>query len=312
MDLYFFGTGAGLPSKQRNVTAMALRLHQERNAVWLFDCGEGTQHQMLSSPIRPSKIEKIFITHLHGDHLYGLPGLLGSRAFAHTEAPLTVYGPPGIKHYVETVLSTSETHLPYALDIVEIAPGPVFSDNRFDVSCLPLAHRIASYGYRIVEQPQAGALKVDALVQMGIPKGPTYRALKDGKDVVLPDGRTLQSDDFVMSSTPGRVIAILGDTMPTDNAITLAASADVLVHEATYGTDETARAAKHHHSTTVQAATIAKKAGVRALVLTHLSARYDEAATARLRAEAAAVFANVYIAHDHWTIDIPRPNPLTP
>lgn len=308
MELYFLGTGAGLPSKQRNVTSIALRLPETKGNVWLFDCGEGTQHQMLSSPIRPSKVDKIFITHLHGDHLYGLPGFLGSRAFSHTELPLVIYGPPGIRRFIETALETSQTHLPYALDIVEITPGTILESKLFTVTCLPLAHRIASYGYRIEEHTVKGTLHVNKLRALDVPEGPIYRALKSGENVTLSDGRTLRSNDFVGEPIPGRIVTILGDTMPSENAVLLAKDADVLVHEATYGVSESERARRHHHSTTVDAAEIAKSAGVRALVLTHISARYDFTAISNLHAEAAHIFPNVQIARDHWQFNIPRRN----
>ncbi|BBP90534.1 hypothetical protein BsIDN1_41520 [Bacillus safensis] len=133
MELLFLGTGAGIPAKTRNVTCTALKLLEERNAVWLFDCGEATQHQILHTTIKPRKIEKIFITHMHGDHVYGLPGLLGSRSFQGGEDELTIYGPKGIKAFVNAALSATQTHLTYPLHIIEIDEGVVFEDDTFQV-----------------------------------------------------------------------------------------------------------------------------------------------------------------------------------
>lgn len=153
MEFVFLGTGAGVPSKGRNVSAIALQLLEERGQTWLFDCGEATQHQILHTSVRPRRIEKIFITHLHGDHIFGLPGLLGSRSFQGGTTPLTVYGPKGIKQFIEVALSVSTTHVKYPLEVVEITEeGTVFEDNEFYVETKRLSHGIECFGYRIVER----------------------------------------------------------------------------------------------------------------------------------------------------------------
>lgn len=306
MELYFLGTGAGLPQKERNVTSIALRLHQERNAFWLIDCGEGTQHQMLSSPLRMTKLEKVFITHLHGDHIFGLPGLLGSRAFQSGKTPLTLYGPVGLKQFIETTLQVSQSHLPYALDVVEIDEGLVCEDDQFTVTCRRLSHGVPSYGYRFEEQPAAGHLKREQLLEAGVPEGPVYGQLKAGKNVQLPDGRTLYSHDYVSPPAPGRTVVVLGDTTPCAAIVDLARDANLLVHEATYRQVDADRAAMHNHSTTLDAATAAAAAGVKQLILTHISARYDEKAVKGLLKEAKRVFPNTHVAKDHLSFEISR------
>ncbi len=172
MELIFLGTGAGIPSKERNVSAVALNLLQELNSIWLFDCGEATQHQILHTSIKPRKINKIFITHMHGDHIFGLPGLLSSRSFQGGKELLTVYGPSGIKNYIETSLQASGTHLTYPLAIKEIEEGQLFDDPLFTVYCKKLEHGIPSYGYRIVEKEKPGELLVEKLKSTGIQPGP--------------------------------------------------------------------------------------------------------------------------------------------
>src|SRR5699024_300769 len=147
MELIFLGTGAGVPSKNRNVSAIALTLLQELNEIWLFDCGEATQHQILNTSIKPGKISKVFISHLHGDHIYGLPGFLSSRSFQGGEDPLTVYGPKGIQNYIEVSLKTTGTHLTYPLQVVEYEEGELFSNDKFTVTCQKLKHRVPSYGF---------------------------------------------------------------------------------------------------------------------------------------------------------------------
>ncbi|WAH36538.1 ribonuclease Z [Alicyclobacillus dauci] len=306
MDLYFLGTGAGLPSKRRNVTSIALRLHDERGTFWLIDCGEATQHKILSSPLSLSKLEHIFITHLHGDHIFGLPGLLGSRGFQAGEKPLVIYGPRGLEQFVETTIRLSETHLPYRLWVSVIDGGVIFDDEQMTVTCRQLNHGIPSYGYRFEEKPKRGKLRQTLLQEQGIPAGPIYGKLKEGHDVALDDGRVLRSADYLAPPTPGRVVTILGDTRPCDSAEELAEGADVLVHEATYAASEWERAQNHHHSTATDAARTAANAGVKQLVLTHVSARYDEEGEAKLLADAQAIFPATTLAHDHLIINVPR------
>lgn len=306
VELYFLGTGAGLPSSRRNVTSIALRLHEERGSFWLIDCGEGTQQQMLASPLALAKLEMVFVTHLHGDHLFGLPGLLGSRGFQSGTSALSIFGPPGLDTFITTALQVSSTHLPYDVNVREVKQGIVFEDAQFRVNCRELVHGVTSFGYRFEEKPSRGQLRRDRLEELGVAPGPVYGELKAGHDVVLPDGRQLVSQDFLSPPQPGRVVVILGDTMPCDTAVELAEGADVLVHEATYAGQDADRAQRHHHSTAVDAATIAHRAGVTQLVLTHISARYDETGEAELLQEARDIHRNTLLARDHLTVSVAR------
>lgn len=302
MDLYFLGTGAGVPSKDRNVTSIALRMLPERGAIWLFDCGEGTQQQILRSPIKLSKIEKIFITHLHGDHIYGLPGLLASRSFQEDESAVTIYGPPGIRAFVETALHVSGTHLRYPHEIVEIEEGQVFEDDHVTVEAAKLQHGIASYGYRIAEHDRPGALDGGRLKAEGVPPGPLYKKLKNGESVTLEDGRTINGNEYLGQPKSGKKVAVLGDTRSTETAVTLAKDTDVLVHEATFMDKDRERAHRYFHSTAVQAAKKARTAEASALILTHISSRYAGAENQLLR-EAKEILPNTYLARDHWSYD---------
>lgn len=306
MQLEFLGTGAGSPSKQRNVSSVALRLLEERNAIWLFDVGEATQHQILNTTIRPRKIEKIFITHLHGDHIFGLPGLLSSRSFQGGAAPLTIYGPVGIKRFVTTALQVSESRLSYPLHFVEIDhEGVVFHDRSFTVVTKKLDHKIACYGYRVVEADHPGELQVDKLRELKIPSGPVYGQLKAGKTVVLDDGRTINGQDFIGQPQVGRIVTICGDTRKTENAVELARNADVLVHESTFAKDEAKLARSYYHTTSLQAAEIAKRAGAKRLLLNHISARYAGKAAYQLAYQVRDVFPNTRVVNDFDVIDIP-------
>lgn len=306
MQIEFLGTGAGSPSKQRNVSSLALRLLEERNAIWLFDAGEATQHQILKTTIRPRKIEKIFITHLHGDHIFGLPGLLSSRSFQGGDSPLTIYGPVGIKEFVQTALRISESRLSYPLKFVEISDdGEIFSDQTFTVYAKHLDHKIPCYGYRVVEHDHPGELLVDKLKALNVPSGPIYGQLKRGLTVHLNDGRTLNGHDFIGAPQKGRVVAILGDTRKTKNAIALAQNADVLVHESTFGKGEAKLAHNYYHSTSSQAASIARKAHVKLLLLNHISARYVGKSANELAKQVRDVFPNTHVVKDFDVVNIP-------
>lgn len=304
MELTFLGTSAGVPTKERNVTSMILNLVGIRKNYWLFDCGEGTQHRILNSAFKASKIEKIFITHLHGDHIFGLPGLLCSRAMGGAIAPLTVYGPKGIKHYIDTVLTVSASYMTYPVEIIEIGAGPIFNDGELTVTAYPLNHRVECYGYRIEEKTKNGPLDANKLAQDNIPRGPWMQALKAGETIKLDDGRVVKGRDYLGDPIPGKVVAIFGDTQPTEHALGLARNADVMVHETTLEAAFEQKANERGHSTTVQAARLAREAGVKRFIATHLSGRYLSNDIPRLLAECQAEFPATEIAEDYLTIKI--------
>ncbi|MFT8323113.1 MAG: ribonuclease Z [Bacillus sp. (in: firmicutes)] len=298
MELQFLGTGAGIPAKSRNVTSIALKLLEERGSIWLFDVGEATQHQILHTSIKPKRVEKIFITHLHGDHLYGLPGFLASRSFQGGETPVAIYGPKGVKSYIETCLSISQTYLKYELQVVEIEEGTIFEDEGFKVEARLLEHGVPSFGYRVIEKDRPGKLLIDRLQKYGLTPGPLFKKIKSGEDITLENGIYLKSEDFVGPAIKGRIITILGDTRVCKSASLLAQDATVLVHEATFASKEEELAREYFHSTTIQAASIAKEAKVKQLILTHISARYERCQTDELLAEAQSVFPKADIAED--------------
>ncbi len=310
MELIFLGTGAGMPSIRRNVTAIALRFSEDRSAFWLFDCGEATQHQVMRSPLKLSKLEMFFITHLHGDHLFGLPGVLTSRSNQGVKTPLRVLGPEGLRAYIETTLAVSGSYLGYELHVTELGDTdassgePFYEDERYRICCGYLEHRITCLGYRIEEKNRPGKLDAGKLAAAGVPAGPLYKRLKSGENVVLDDGTVLVADHYLSAPVQGRVVAIMGDTKATGEVRRLAAEADVLVHEATFGRDAGALAAEYYHSTTADAAEAAAEAQAGALILTHISARYQDESDAQLLAEARALFPNTYIAEDYWIYPI--------
>lgn len=305
MELIFLGTSAGVPTRARNVTAMLLNLqHPTRAGLWLFDCGEGTQHQMLRTAFHPGKLDKIFITHLHGDHLFGLPGLLCSRSMAGNVQPLQIYGPKGIREFVETTLRLSGSWTDYPLTIEEVTPGLVVDDGLRKVTAYPLSHPVECYGYRIEEHDKPGALNAAALKAQGIPAGPLFQQLKEGKTVTLPDGRIINGADYLAPAESGKKVAIFGDTAPCQAALELAQGVDLLVHEATLEQAMEEKANSRGHSSTRQAAQLAADAGAKKLVITHLSSRYDEQGGQAMLAECKTYFSQTILAEDFAVVHI--------
>lgn len=309
MKITFLGTSSGTPSRSRNVSAIGLQLIQQ-GKLWLFDCGEGTQHQVLRSPLRLSQLDRIFITHLHGDHLYGLPGLLASRSLSvGASTPVTIYGPNGLSEFLRVVFERSQTRPGFPVRVEVLRPGTVYEDNEFEVVCAPMAHRIESYGFAVNEKTKTGHFEVEQATALGIPPGPIFGQLKRGETVILPDGRAIDGATLVGPPVPGRRVVYAGDTGETPRAVELAQGADVLIHEATYMSDDAELALRGAHSTAALAARVAQQADVKALILTHISPRYDVDGGSRLPellAEAQAIFPNTYLARDFWSFEVLR------
>ncbi|MXP56731.1 ribonuclease Z [Pantoea sp. Mhis] len=303
MQMTFLGTGAGVPSQYRNVTAIALTLFK-RNNIWLFDCGEATQHQFIRTKLKPSKLQKIFITHLHGDHIFGLPGLLTSRSMFGIPEPITIYGPKGIRLFVETILHLSGSYTNFLLNIIEIEAGLVFDDGEFKITAWPMNHVIECYGYRIEQYDKPSCLDADKLKADGVPSGPWYQELKNGKCIQLKDGRVINGINYLGASKKGKILVIFGDTGPTKVALQLAENADVMVHEATLEASLAEKANIRGHSTTVQAAQVAKEAGAKKMIATHFSSRYLLQDRAKLLAECQSVFMPTDLACDFAVFDI--------
>ncbi|WP_138416816.1 ribonuclease Z [Aquibacillus sediminis] len=305
MKIQFLGTGSGVPSKERNVSSIVLDLLQEQGNMWMFDCGEATQHQILQTTIKPRKVERIFITHLHGDHIYGLPGFLSSRSFQNGETPVTITGPKGLKEYIETSLTVSGTKLKYPLIVEEVFEGLIFENDHFRVFAKKLDHGLESYGFRIEEKDKPGQLQTDKLQQAGIEPGPIYQQIKQNEKVTLTNGQTIYRSDFIGPDKPGRKVTILGDTRFIPSLSSFVRGSDLLVHEATFEHEHENMAYTYFHSTTKQAATIAKNGEVRRLILTHLSSRYQEENYQQLIDEAQEIFDQTSIAYDFYETEIP-------
>ena len=308
MQITFLGTSSGVPTRSRNVSSIALRLPQ-RAETWLFDCGEGTQHQILRSDIKISQITRIFVTHMHGDHTYGLMGLLASCGLAGNPSRIDVYGPPKLDEYLRACGRYSQTHFSYPIKIHTVQPGVVFEDDEFTVSCEELTHRVPAFGYRVAENDRPGRFDVERAAALGIPSGPLYGKLKRGEAVTLPDGRRINGADLCGESQIGRKFVYCTDTVFCENAIALAQDADVLVHEATFAHQDAELAYQRLHSTSTMAAQVALEAQVKRLIMTHFSPRYapgNAIGLDDLLQEARSIFPNTSMAYDFLVHEIPK------
>lgn len=308
MQITFLGTSSGVPTRSRNVSSVALRLPQ-RAEVWLFDCGEGTQHQILRSDLKISQICRIFITHMHGDHTFGLMGLLASYGLAGSPTKIEIYGPPGLSEYLQACQRYSHTNLSYPLKVYPLEPGTIYEDDEFIVSCGYLKHRVTAFGYRITEKQRPGRFNVEKAKELGIPFGPLYGKLKAGEQITLPDGREIRGTDLCAPPEVGRKVVYCTDTVYYEGAVELARDADVLIHEATFAHQDSQLAFDRLHSTSTMAAQVALGAGVKQLIMTHFSPRYapgNSLVLDDLLQEARAIFPNTQLAHDFLIYEVPR------
>lgn len=308
MQITFLGTSSGVPTRSRNVSSVALRLPQ-RGELWLFDCGEGTQHQVMRSDLKISQLTRIFVTHLHGDHIFGLMGLLATCGLAGNTSRVDIYGPPNLNEYLTACRRYSGTHFSYPVQVHTVQPGIVYEDDEFTVICDLLTHRVTTFGYRVTEKDRSGRFDIDKAKALEIPPGRVYGQLKRGETVTLLDGRIINGKDLCGETEVGRKIAYCTDTVFCDNAVSLAVDADLLIHEATFAHKDADLAFQRLHSTSTMAAQTALAAGVKQLIMTHFSPRYAPGNPIEFKdllAEARAIFPNTKMAYDFFSYEVPR------
>lgn len=300
LSVTFLGTGAATPTIDRNVAGLAV--HREGETL-LFDCGEGNQRQMMRYGVGFA-FREIYFTHYHADHMLGVTGLLRTMGLQDRSAPVTLYGPKGAQRVLGAAINLGIERNKFPVEIVEIQPGDRLARDEYEIVVFETEHRADTVGYALVEQIRLGRFDPDKARAMGIPEGPLWGQLHKGKTVTLPDGRMVGPAELVGPPRPGRTLVYSGDTRPNLSVIEASRGADLLVHEATFGSDELERARETGHSTAAEAARVALEAGVRRLILTHISSRYTRDA-AELLAEARGVFPETVIARDGMTVDVP-------
>jgi ribonuclease Z len=273
VQLTFLGTSAGKPTKERNVSAVGLEFEQE-SRWYLFDCGEATQHQIMRSRLSVGKLDTIFITHLHGDHYYGLPGLLSSKVLDKALKPLSVYGPKGIRRFIECSLDISLAHLGYDLRIVEYEAEESFVFDRFTVKVLPLVHSVESYAFYIKENDISNKLNEEKLRSIGLEPSPLYGELKKGRRIMF-EGKMLDPEIYMLEPVPGRRLIIAGDNSRPDVLGTYLEGLDLLVHECTYTQEVYDNLpVKVLHTTAKALGRAVEEKAVKNLIATHINPRY--------------------------------------
>jgi len=315
MKVIFLGTSSGMPTLKRNVSSIAL-VFINKNKLWLWDCGEGTQQQIQKTSLKLSKLEKIFISHLHGDHVFGLPGLLASRGLrgGKNQQKVRIFGPEGLDKYLKETLNITKTYIPYEIEI-EIIPtnlsaGIIWEDEEYIVQYTEVNHNIKTYAYSVEEKKGKSHFLIDKARRLNIPPGPIYHTLKEGEAVELPNGRIFQGKDFVSEIRKGRKIVFCGDTTYCENLLHLAKGANLLIHETTFSRQEEDLAKRNFHSTTTIAARVAKETQVKKLIITHISPRYGSSnnklaiTEKELLAEAQSVFPETILAEDFMEYEI--------
>jgi ribonuclease Z len=300
LQVIFLGTGGSIPTPKRGLSAVAIRRKSE---LLLFDCGEGTQRQMIQAGVSFHRKTKIFITHMHGDHILGLPGLLQTMSLLDREKKLEIYGPQGIKAFVEAICQVVRFTLVFPVEVSEVEAGLVSKEIEYEVYATPSNHMTPSFAYALTEKSRPGRFHPEKAKTLGVPKGRLWSKLQDGSAVKLPDGKVVKPEMVLGSPRPGRKIVYTGDTIPSENIVGLAENADLLIHEATFDDELVERAGEDGHSTPSQAAETAKDASAKRLVLTHISARYRDAGL--LLEQAKKVFSNTDLAEDFLKIELP-------
>ena len=301
LTLRFLGTSASRPTVERNVSSIALIREGE---TLMFDCGEGTQRQMMRYGISFS-LSDIFFTHMHADHILGVTGLLRTLALQGRTEAMNLYGPVGSEKMLWRAITLGSEKQHFPINVFELPPDAPLKRKGYSVIPFAVEHGDrTAIGYHIAEETRLGRFNPDKARELGIPEGPLWGSIHKGKSVRLESGREVQPSELVGPTRPGRRVVITGDSRPSDATVAAAAGADVLVHEATFAEEEVQRALETSHSTAREAAEVASKAAVKKLVLTHVSARYSRD-TADLEREARAVFPATIIARDGMELEIP-------
>lgn len=301
LHVVFLGTAGSVPTPMRALPVIAIRRKDE---LILFDCGEGAQRQMIQAKVGFHRKTKVFVTHLHGDHVLGLPGLLQTMALLDRKRKLEVYGPVGIRAFVEAIQKTVQFALSFPVEITEIEDADVVCEEKeYKVHAVPVDHVVLSLAYALIEKPRPGKFNPKRAKALGVPEGPLWARLQNGSTVKLSNGRVVKPEEVVGKPRQGRKIVYSGDTRPTRELVRLAENADILIHDATFDDQLKDRAAEDGHSTPSQAAETAKNAGAKRLILTHISARYEK--TSLLLKQARKIFPRTQVAEDFLRVEIP-------
>lgn len=299
LRVIFLGTGGALPTTNRNPSAIFINI---KGHSMLFDCGEGAQQQMMRAKTGMT-LESIFITHWHGDHFLGVPGLVQTMSFQGRKNPLTIFGPKNIDKFVSNILSLGYYRLNFDINVKEVKPGDIIEKDDYIIEVFEVDHNVPSVGYILKEHERPGRFNVERARELGIKPGPLYSKLHSGETVFI-NGRKIEPDEVVGPKRSGRKVVYTGDTRPSDKVIVASENADLLIHDGMLLDELSDWALESKHSTAIEAANVAKKAGVKKLILMHISSRYSDDPTPLLK-EARSVFENTKMAKDLMVVEVP-------
>lgn len=302
LEVIFLGTAGSIPTRERSLPAIAVR---REGTLILFDCGEGVQRQIIKARLGFNRKMKVFVTHLHGDHIFGLPGLIQTMSLLGRTKKLDIYGPRGLRNFLKAVEKTVFSALSFPIDVVEIErEGVACEEREYYIHAVMAHHEAPALAYGFVEKPRPGKFHPERAKELGIPEGALWSKIQHGEKVTLSDGRVIEPKDVVGPIRPGRRIVYTGDSRSSESIVRLSKGADILIHECTFDDELVERALEDGHSTPSEAARTAKRAKVTMLVLTHISARYKHPKL--LLEQAMKIFPNVVIAEDFMRIEVPQ------
>ena len=299
LNVTFLGTAGSLPTPERNPSAVLV--NREGDMI-LFDCGEGTQRQMMRARTGMMRLTHIFLTHLHADHILGIPGLLETMAFQGREEPITIAGPIHTAHMLECFKSVCYFSRDFPVRAVELEPGEAMEMKGFQVKAFSTQHSVPSLGYCLEEEQRPGRFNREAAVSLGVPSGPLFGRLQRGQSIEI-EGRRIEPHQVMGPARPGRKVVYTGDTRPCPSVEAASRRADLLIHDCALASDMAEWARETKHSTAAEAAEIARRAGVDMLVLTHISSRYSEDSSVLLK-EARSIFQRSTVAEDLMSLEI--------
>ncbi|MHC1611209.1 MAG: ribonuclease Z [Candidatus Methanospirareceae archaeon] len=300
LKITFLGTGGSTPTPNRNPSAIAVNREGE---LMLFDCGEGTQRQMMRAKTGMA-VSSIFITHFHADHVLGIPGLLQTMALQGRKEPLEIFGPRDIDKFLYHLLSLGYVGKGFEVKAIELKPGDEVRRQKYRIKAIKTVHNVESIGYVLEEDMRPGRFNRERAIELGIKPGPLFSRLQSGHTVTV-DGREIRPEQVLGPPRPGRKIVYTGDTRPCESVVEASRGADLLIHESSMSEEVKQYAIEYMHSTALEAAEVAREAGVRRLILTHISARYSDLESAmRLEEEAKSVFENVEVAKELMSMEI--------
>ena len=301
LRVIFLGTGGSLPTRNRNPSAIMINREGE---LLLFDCGEGTQQQMMRARTGMMNLSSIFVSHFHADHFLGIPGLIQTMSFMGRKEPLIIYGPDGTREFTELFKVFGFFNLKYEIYGIHLKPGDIVERKDYVIQAIMTEHSIPSLGYALIENPRPGRFNREKAVELGIPPGPRFAELQNGNSLEI-DGRIVKPEDVMGPLRPGRTLVYSGDTRPCESILKASRDADLLIHDCSFSDEMADWAEESRHSTAGEVAALAKEAGVRRLVLTHISSRYTDDVEPILD-DSKKIFKDVIVAEDLMEIEIPN------